>query len=60
MKVTVLVENSEGPAGTQAEHGLSFYIETSKHIIIADTGASGLAWNNAEMLGVDIKKWILQ
>lgn len=56
MKITVLVENSEGSAGTQAEHGLSFFIETSNHNIIADTGASALAWTNAEKLGVDVGK----
>ena len=55
MKITVLMENtSKDPERLAAEHGLSLYIETEKHRILADTGASDLTWDNAEKLGVDI------
>ncbi len=37
-----------------AEHGLSFYIETAKHKLLADTGATGAFLENAERLGVDV------
>ena len=55
MKITVLMENtSKDPERLAAEHGLSLYIETEKHRILADTGASDLTWDNAEKLGVDL------
>lgn len=56
MKITILVENSEGTAGTKAEHGLSVYVETAEHTILSDTGASDAVINNAKVLGVDLKK----
>ena len=41
MRILNLIENTEGTPGCQCEHGLSFYIETGGHRILADTGASG-------------------
>ena len=55
MRVTVLSENTEGSAGLVPEHGLSFYLETGKHRILMDTGASDLFAVNAAKLGVDLK-----
>ena len=54
MKIICLSENTEGISGCEAEHGLSLYIETQKHKILLDTGASGLFAKNAEKLGIDL------
>ena len=56
MKITILVENAEGVAGTKAEHGLSVYVETKRHNLLSDTGASDAILHNAEVLGVDLKQ----
>ena len=53
MRITVLVENTEGMPGCGTEHGLSLYIETKEHRLLFDTGASGLMLENAAKLGVD-------
>ncbi len=55
MLLTVLIENSEGAPMLKAEHGLSLYVETDNHKILADTGASGAAIDNAALLGVNLK-----
>lgn len=54
MRIINLVENTEGPAHLPVQHGLSFYIETPRHKILVDTGASDLFAQNAEALGVDL------
>ena len=56
MKIINLVENTEGAAGCGAEHGLCFYIETARHRILMDTGASDLFLKNAGIRGVDLRK----
>ncbi len=56
MKVINLVENTEGNRDCLTEHGLSFYIETTKHKILLDTGASDLFLENAKALGVDLSQ----
>lgn len=56
MRIVNLVENTEGSSGCAAEHGLSFYIETKKHKLLMDTGASDLFIENAEKLRVDLTK----
>ena len=33
--------------GLEAEHGLSLYIETEKHKLLADTGQTAKTWANA-------------
>lgn len=53
MKVTVLSEN-ESRSGLLAEHGLSLYVETQKHKILFDFGASDNFAKNAEKLGIDL------
>lgn len=53
MKMINLVENTKRNECLN-EHGLSFYIETEKHKLLVDTGASDLFLNNAEILGVDL------
>lgn len=54
MRIVNLIENTEGRAGCIFEHGLSFYIETKKHRILADTGASDAFMANAGVLGIDL------
>ncbi len=53
MKIINLIEDTKG-CGCLYEHGLSFYIETEKHKILFDTGASGAFLENAETLGIDL------
>jgi len=56
MKIVNLIENTEGATGCVCEHGLSFYIETKKHKILLDTGASNQILFNAEILGIDLSE----
>ncbi|MDO4193372.1 MAG: MBL fold metallo-hydrolase [Erysipelotrichaceae bacterium] len=56
MKITDLVENTEGVCGCGTEHGLSLWIETGDHRIMMDTGASDLFEKNAEKLGIDLSQ----
>ena len=56
MRIVNLIENTAGSSGCETEHGLCFYIETERHKILMDTGASELFLSNAEKLGVDLKK----
>ncbi len=55
MKITVLAENTTQDKYYEAEHGLSLYIETAKHKVLFDTGASSCFAANAKKLGVDLK-----
>ena len=50
-----LIENTQGKEGCLFEHGLSFYIETEKHKLLVDAGASGAFLKNAEQLSIDLK-----
>ncbi len=54
MKIVTLVENTTASEELSAEHGLSLYIETGKHKILFDTGASNAFADNAEKLGIDL------
>lgn len=56
MRIIELVENTEGSRGCPVEHGLSFYVETAKHKLLIDAGASSLFAENAKRLGVDLKE----
>lgn len=56
MKVTALIENTQGEPGCISEHGLSLYVETEKHTLLMDTGKSGALIPNAKILGVDLSK----
>lgn len=53
MKIISLMENIKGDCALHAEHGLSIYVETGKHKILVDTGASAKTWENAAALGVN-------
>lgn len=48
------MEDSSFRPGIVAEHGLSLYLETEKHRLLLDTGASALTLQNADALGVDL------
>lgn len=54
MKITALTENTAARPDLGTEHGLSIFIETQKHRIVCDFGASALFAENAEKLGIDI------
>ena len=56
MRIVCLIENTEGKAGCGIEHGLCLYVETERHKLLLDTGASELFINNAELKGVDLTK----
>ena len=56
MHITVLLENTAARDGLEAEHGLSFLIETGDRCIVFDTGASEKTWSNAEKLDKDVSK----
>lgn len=57
MKITVLVENTTGPAsrGLRPEWGLSLLVDVAGRRILFDTGASGVFATNAAKLGVDLR-----
>ena len=54
MNLITLVENTPGAEHCIHEHGLSIYIETQKHKILLDTGATDAFMKNAEILGIDL------
>lgn len=54
MKIVNLVEDTKGSNCCGYEHGLSFYIETDNHKILADTGASDMILKNAQILDIDL------
>ena len=54
MKIKTLAENMSVSDEYKSEHGFSIYVETQKHKILFDTGASGLFAENARKMNVDI------
>ncbi len=56
MRIINLIEDTEGIENCFYEHGLSFYIETKKHKLLLDTGATDAFLINAKTLGVDLTK----
>ena len=56
MTVTIISDNDTIFPEYLSEHGLSLYVETSKHRLLLDTGASDLFIRNAEKSDIDIKK----
>ena len=54
MLIKTLVENTAISKDFGSEHGLSLYIETKKHKILFDVGASELFLKNAKKLDVSI------
>ena len=56
MRWTVLVDNRTNDPALETEHGLSILLETERHRILLDTGASDMFIRNAERLGRDLSK----
>jgi len=54
MNISVLAENTSRDPAFGFEHGLSLYIETNRHRLLFDTGASGLFAENAAKMGVGL------
>ena len=54
MKWTILSDNRSSDSHLSTEHGLSILLETERHKILLDTGASDLFIRNAEQLGIDL------
>jgi len=54
MKWTVLSDNRTNDSRLETEHGLSILLETDRHRILLDTGASDLFIRNATRLGIDL------
>lgn len=55
MKWTVLSDNRRCDDSLEIEHGLSILLETDKHCILLDTGASDVFIRNAEKMGIDLR-----
>ena len=55
MRITTLIENTT-ECGMPVEHGLSLYIETERHTLLFDMGQTSLFAENAERLGIDLRK----
>ena len=56
VKITVLTENTACRSDLTAEHGLSLYIESEDHRILFDMGRTSAFAENAERLGIDLKR----
>ena len=56
MRIINLIENTEGYEGCAYAHGLSFYVETSKHKLLLDLGPSEETLHNAEKIGIDLSE----
>lgn len=54
MKWTVLSDNRTQNPSLETEHGLSILLETDKHRILLDTGASDVFIRNAKKTGIDL------
>ena len=54
MKWNVLSDNRSNDSHLSTEHGLSILLETEKHRILLDTGASDVFIRNAEVLSIDL------
>lgn len=53
-RIVVLMEDTCGNSACAYEHGLSVYVETEKHKLLVDTGASEKFMQNAVTLDVDL------
>ncbi|QWC00065.1 MBL fold metallo-hydrolase [Mycoplasmatota bacterium] len=54
MKIVTLVEDNKKIDGIEAEHGVSFFIETQKHKLLFDLGQGDLFSLNAKKLNIDL------
>ena len=57
LKINILVENTVGvTTGVFAEWGLAMLLDFGKELILFDTGEQGSLINNAQVLGIDLRK----
>lgn len=56
MRITALLENTTARSDMKTEHGLSLYIETTRHRILFDMGQTSFFHENAVTLGIDLAK----
>jgi len=56
MKWIVLSDNRCSDGRLSTEHGLSILLETGRHTLLLDTGASDVFIRNAELQGIDLGK----
>lgn len=54
MKIICLIEDHQKDLRFGSEHGVSFYLETSKHKLLFDVGQSSLFLANALKMNIDI------
>lgn len=54
MKLVTVIEDTCGNPDCTFEHGLCIYIETEKHKLLLDTGATAAFAENARVLGIDL------
>lgn len=54
-RLKIIVDNTSGQSGLQAEHGLSFLIEASGKTILFDAGQATALENNTRELGIDLR-----
>lgn len=55
MRIVTLMENTPGAPGCAHEHGLSVYMQTPRHRLVLDTGATGAFADNAAAVGIDLR-----
>ena len=54
MTWTVISDNRSSNPALETEHGLSIVLQTNRHKILLDTGASDAFTRNAEQMGIDL------
>ena len=54
MTWTVISDNRSSNPALETEHGLSILLQTERHKILLDTGASDVFMRNAEQMGIDL------
>lgn len=52
ISITILCENTAGKTGLLGEHGLSFYVQDGKSILLFDTGAGYTLLHNSKKLNI--------
>lgn len=56
MKLVTVIEDTCGNPACAFEHGLCIYVETEKHKLLLDTGATEAFAENAKALGIDLRQ----
>lgn len=56
MKIITVIEDTCGRPDCVYEHGLCIYVETDRHRLLVDTGATGAILDNARVLGIDLTR----